>query len=90
MALDLSIELRVFLLELESCFLKLLVLGHQLLHPQVGWSPYIPLNLVVEVIRWGSLFLMDAFDVSLRGTCHETFMRGAVAAPVGVRVGGRL
>ena len=26
-ALDLSIELRVFLLELESCFLELLVLG---------------------------------------------------------------
>ena len=27
MALDLPIELRVFLLELESCFLKLLVSG---------------------------------------------------------------
>ena len=27
-ALDLSIELRVFLLELESCFLELLVLGY--------------------------------------------------------------
>ena len=33
MALDLSIELRTFLLELESCFLKLLVLGLQLLYP---------------------------------------------------------
>ena len=33
MALDLSIELRAFLLELESCFLELLVLGLQLLHP---------------------------------------------------------
>ena len=31
--LDLSIELHVFLLELESCFLKLLVSGLQLLHP---------------------------------------------------------
>ena len=33
MALDLSLELRVSLLELESCFLELLVLGLQLLHP---------------------------------------------------------
>ena len=32
-ALDLSIELRVFLLELESCFLELLVSGLQLFHP---------------------------------------------------------
>ena len=32
-ALDLSIELCVFLLELESCFLELSVLGLQLLHP---------------------------------------------------------
>ena len=33
-ALDLSLELRAFLLELESCFVKLLVLGLQLLYPQ--------------------------------------------------------
>ena len=32
-ALDVSLELRVFLLELESCFLKLLVSGLQLLYP---------------------------------------------------------
>ena len=32
-ALDLSIELRAFLLELESCFLELLVPGLQLLYP---------------------------------------------------------
>jgi len=32
-ALDLSLELRAFLLELESCFLKLLVSGLQLLCP---------------------------------------------------------
>jgi len=31
--LDLSFELRAFLLELELCFLKLLVLGLQLLYP---------------------------------------------------------
>ena len=33
MVLDLSLELRTFLLKLESCFLELLVLGLQLLHP---------------------------------------------------------
>ena len=33
MALDLSIELHMFLLELESRFLELLVSGLQLLHP---------------------------------------------------------
>ena len=33
MALDLSFELRVFLLELELCFLELLVPGLQLLYP---------------------------------------------------------
>ena len=33
MALDLPIELRAFLLELESCFLELLVPGLQLLYP---------------------------------------------------------
>ena len=32
-SLDLLIELHAFLLELESCFLELLVLGLQLLHP---------------------------------------------------------
>jgi len=32
-ALDLPIELRAFLLELESCFLELLVSGLQLLYP---------------------------------------------------------
>ena len=32
-ALDLSFELRTFLLELESCFLELLVPGLQLLYP---------------------------------------------------------
>ena len=33
MALDLSLELRAFLLELESCFFELLVLRPQLLYP---------------------------------------------------------
>ena len=42
MVLDLSLELRAFLLELESCFLELLVLGLQLLHPQVRWAPTSP------------------------------------------------
>ena len=50
MALDLSLELRAFLLELEPCFLDLLVPGLQLLYSQARWGPYVPLDLVVEVI----------------------------------------
>ena len=88
--LDLSLELRAFLLELESCFVKLLVLGLQLLHPPMGWGGYIPLDLVIEVVHQGSLLLTNAFDVSLGGTCHKTFMRGVMASPVGVRARGRL
>ena len=34
MMLDLSLELLAFRLDLESCFLELLVPGLQLLHPQ--------------------------------------------------------
>ena len=78
-ALDLSFELRAFLLELESCFLELLVPGLQLFHPQARWGPCIPLDLVVEVVCWGILSLMDSFDISLGGTNHETFMRGVMA-----------
>jgi len=89
MVLDLLLELRAFLLELESCFLELLVPGLQLLHPQVRWGPCILLDLVVEVIRWGNLSLMDAFDMSLGGTYHKTFIRRVMAPPAGVRVVGR-
>ena len=88
MVLNLSFELCAFLLELESCFLELLVLGLQLLYPQVRWGPYIPLDLIVEAIRWGSLSLMDAFDVSLEGTYHKTFTREVMAPPTRVKVGG--
>ena len=42
MALELTIELRAFLLELESRFLKLQVLGLQLLHPQARWGSCTP------------------------------------------------
>ena len=42
MALNLLLELRAFLLELESCFLELLVPGLQLLHPQTRWAPASP------------------------------------------------
>ena len=90
MALDLSLELRAFLLELKSCFFELLVPHPKLLYPQARWGPYIPLDLVVEVICWGSPSLVDAFDVTLGGTCHETFSRGVMAPPAGFRVGGRL
>ena len=33
---SMALELRAFLLKLESCFLELLVPGLQLLHPQAG------------------------------------------------------
>ena len=58
--------------------------------PAGGVGSCIPLYLVVEVIHWGSLLLVDAFDVSLRGTYHKAFTRGVMAPPVGVRAGGRL
>ena len=48
----------------------------------------IPLDLIIEAIRWGSLSLVDAFDVPLGGTCHETFTRGVMAPPARVRAGG--
>ena len=88
MVLDLSLELRTFLLKLESPFFELLVLGLQLLHPQVGQGPSIPLVPIIKVVHWGSLFPVDAFDVSLGGTCHKTFKRGVMAPPAGVRGGG--
>jgi len=78
MALDLLIELRMFLLELESRFLELLVSGFQLLHSHARWGYCLPLGLVIKVVHWGSLLLMDAFDVSLRGTYHEAFVRGVM------------
>ena len=90
MALDLSLELRAFLLELESCFFELLVPRPQLLYPQARWGPCIPLDLIVKIVCWGSPSLVDAFDVSLGGTYHETLTRGVMAPPAGVRVGGRL
>jgi len=54
------------------------------------WGPCIPLDLIVEVVRWDSLFVVDAFDMSLEGTCHETFTRGVMAPPARVRAGGLL
>ena len=88
MVLNLLLELHAFLLELESCFLELLVPGLQLLYLQARWGPCIPLDLIVEVVHWGCLSLIDAFDVSLGATCHETFMRGVMAPPARVRGGG--
>ena len=49
-AVDLSLELRAFLLELESCFFEVLVSRPQLLYPQARWGPYVPLDLIIEVI----------------------------------------
>ena len=88
-ALNFSLKLRAFLLELVPCFLDLLVPGLQLLYPQARWGPYILLDLVIEVVHWGSLSLVDAFDVSLGGTCHKTFTRRVMAPPATVRVRGR-
>ena len=47
---SMALELRAFLLELEPCFLDLLVPGLQLLYSQARWGPYVPLDLVVQVI----------------------------------------
>jgi len=90
MVLDLSLELCAFLLKLELCFLKLLVLGFQLFHPHARWGRYLPLSLIVEVVRRGSLLLVDAFDVSLWFTCHKTFTRGVMTPLARVRARGRL
>ena len=87
-AFDLPIELRAFLLELESRFLDLSVLGFQLLHQHAWRGCCLPLGLIIEAICWGSLPLMDAFDVSLGGTCHETLTRGVMAPPAGVKAIG--
>ena len=89
-ALDLSLELRAFLLELESCFFEFLVPRPQLLHPQARRGLCISLDLIVEVVWWGSPSLVDAFDVSPKGIYHKTFSRGVMAPPNGVRVRERL
>ena len=88
LTVSMALELRAFLLELESCFHKILVLGLQLLYPQARWGPCIPLDLIVEVVCWGNPSLVDAFDVSLEGTCHKTFSRGVMAPPTIDRVRG--
>ena len=88
-ALNLLIELCVFLLELESRFLDLSVSGFQLLHRH-AWQGYcLPLGLVAEVVCWSSHPLVDAFDMSLRGTRHEAFPRGVMAPHAGVRAKGQ-
>ena len=88
--LDLPIELHTLLLELESRFLELLVSSFQLLHPHTRCCHCLPLSLVIEVVRSSSLFFVDAFDMSLGGTCHEAFTRGVMAPPAGVKARGRL
>ena len=64
---------------LMQCFSKRL---HSVTPRVLQWSPYIPLDLVVKVVCRGSLLLVDAFDVSLGGTCHETFKRRVMAPPL--------
>ena len=68
-ALDLLLEFHAFLLELESCFLELLVPGLQLLHPQARWGPCIPLDLIIVVVHWGSLSLVVCLTELLEVSC---------------------
>ena len=77
-SLDLSLELCVLLLELESYILELLVSCPLLIHPHARKGPCIFLDLVIKVVWWGSPSLVDAFDVSLKGICHKTFSRGVI------------
>ena len=70
---------------LMQCFSKRL---HSVTPRVLQWSPYIPLDLVVKVVCRGSLLLVDAFDVSLGGTCYEAFSRGVMASPARVRARG--
>ena len=85
MAFDLLIDLRVLPNKLLSSFVYLPLLGSQLLHPYVRWGHCPPFNSVTEVACRSSLLRGDAFDVSLRGFHHETFPRGVMAPPAGVR-----
>ena len=82
---DLSIDFRVFLNKLLSGFVDLPLLGSQLLHTYARWGRCISFGFATEVACWGSLLRGDAFDVSLGGTRHETFLGGVVAPPAGVR-----
>ena len=85
MAFDLPINFRVFPNKLLSSFVDLPLLGSQLLQPYVRWGLYISFSFATEVAYWGSLLCRDAFDVSLRGIHHETFLGGLVALPARVR-----
>ena len=87
-ALYLLVELRAFLLELESRFLNLSVSSFQLLHRYAWQGRYLPLGLIAKVIHWSSLPLVDTFDVPLGGTHHEAFMRGVMDSPARVRARG--
>jgi len=87
-ASDLPIELRAFLHKLESRFLDLPMSGFQLLHPHGRWGHCLPFGHIAEVVRRGSPLLGDAFDVSLGGTRHESFLGGVMAPPAGVKARG--
>ena len=84
-AFDLPIDLRVFPNKLLSGFVYLPLLGSQLLHPYMRWGHCPPFGSATEVAYRGSLLCGDAFDVSLGGFHHETFLGGVMAPPAGVR-----
>ena len=87
-AFDFPIDLHVFPNKMLSGFVDLPLLGSQLLHPYARWGRCMPFGFATEVAYWGSLLRGDTFDVSLRGTHHETFPGGVMAPPAGVKAKG--
>ena len=73
--LDLSLELRAFLLELESCFFELLVPRPQLLYPQARWGPASTSTLSsrssIGVAPPSWMLLMYPSGVPAMKHCHE-------------------
>ena len=84
-AFDLLIDLHVLPNKLLSDFVYFPLSGSQLLHPYMRWGRCPPFGSAAEVAYRGSLLRGDAFDVSLRGFCHETFLGGMMAPPTRVR-----
>ena len=84
-ALDLLVDLHVLPNKLLSGFVYFPLSGSQLLHPYVRWGRCSPFGSITEVACHGGLLHGGAFDVSLGGTRHETFLGGVMAPPAGVR-----
>ena len=87
-AFDLLIDLHVLPNKLLSGFVYFPLPGSQLLHPYVRRGRYPPFSCAAEDAHRGSLLRGDAFDVSLGGFRHKTFLGGVMAPPAGVRARG--